>query len=162
MAIADWADFFTACAGAAAALAGLVIVAISVNIDHILKYKHLPTRAAATVSALILILIVALVGLMPDVTTRLFGLIVIISSLVAGGFGLKTLMLMASSEYKRSLGEKMLQLIITQLGTIMFIVSGVLLALNRTSGFSWLAFGILVVFVSSVFNAWVLLVEILR
>jgi hypothetical protein len=34
---------------APAALAGLVIVAVSVNINSILKYSHLPARAAAAI-----------------------------------------------------------------------------------------------------------------
>jgi hypothetical protein len=44
----QWSDFFVATAGASAALADLVIVAISVNIKPILTSAALPKRAAAT------------------------------------------------------------------------------------------------------------------
>src|ERR1700753_2057839 len=54
--IAAWRDFFTACAGASAALAGLIFVALSVNITRILQYEHLPSRAAAAMGSLMLIL----------------------------------------------------------------------------------------------------------
>ena len=47
--VAAWRDFFTACAGASAALAGLIFVALSVNIGEILKFEHLPARAAAAI-----------------------------------------------------------------------------------------------------------------
>jgi modulator of FtsH protease len=43
---ANWSDFFVASMGAAAALSGLVAVAISINLKHILKFKHLPAAPA--------------------------------------------------------------------------------------------------------------------
>jgi hypothetical protein len=52
-----WTDFFVAAASASAALAGLVIVAISVNVNRILEHADLPPRAGAAISALILILV---------------------------------------------------------------------------------------------------------
>jgi hypothetical protein len=46
---AAWATFFAAITGAAAALAGLLFVAVSINLDHILKGPAmLPARAAET------------------------------------------------------------------------------------------------------------------
>ena len=45
-----WTTFFVAASGASAALAGLVFVALSVNISHIIKAPHLPPRAAATIA----------------------------------------------------------------------------------------------------------------
>jgi hypothetical protein len=42
-----WTNFVIVDAGCSAALAGLVIVAISVNIARILEFPHLPARAAA-------------------------------------------------------------------------------------------------------------------
>ena len=44
----SWADFFSAELGAAAALTGLVIVGISINIARILAEPGLPGRAAET------------------------------------------------------------------------------------------------------------------
>ncbi|MEI9906977.1 MAG: hypothetical protein WDO06_02875 [Actinomycetota bacterium] len=42
------------------------------------------------------------------------------------------------------------------------LASSVLLLMERSSGLNWLAVGIIVIFIVSVFNIWVLLVEILR
>jgi len=47
----EWTDFFVAEVGASAALAGLVIVAISINLTRIISYPWLPGRAAETLVA---------------------------------------------------------------------------------------------------------------
>ena len=39
---ADWANFFVAEVGASAALSGLVVVAISINLSRILFFPQLP------------------------------------------------------------------------------------------------------------------------
>ncbi len=49
--LGQWSAFFAAQVGAAAALAGLVIVAISINIARILSHPLLPGRAAETLVA---------------------------------------------------------------------------------------------------------------
>ena len=50
---ADWASFFTALISAAAALTGLLFVAVSINLDRILKGgRFLPARAAETLAVL--------------------------------------------------------------------------------------------------------------
>lgn len=66
-AVAQWSDFNVAMVGASAALAGLVIVAASVNIRKIVEATTLTSRLAAAISALVLALVVSAVGLMPDI-----------------------------------------------------------------------------------------------
>ena len=60
-----WADFFVAEVGASAALAGFVIVAISINLSRIVAYPWLPGRAAETLVAPTGVLIVSSYMLVP-------------------------------------------------------------------------------------------------
>lgn len=48
-----WHDFFVAMAGGSAALAGLVMVALSVTVKAILALPWLPARAGAAVAAML-------------------------------------------------------------------------------------------------------------
>ncbi len=70
----EWTDFFVAGAGASAALAGLVFVAVSINIERILQFKGLPERALATVLLLLNVVLISLIGLFPGQTETALGL----------------------------------------------------------------------------------------
>jgi len=69
-------------AGASATLVGLVIVAISVNLQRIIEQAQLPSRGGATVAALVLILITSMAELIPQsgaalaIKISVFGLLV--------------------------------------------------------------------------------------
>ena len=70
---ADWHEFFVPGAGASAALLGLLFVTISINLEHILKHRHLPGRAAGTLGTLLSVLVVCSFGLAPGQSNRTLG-----------------------------------------------------------------------------------------
>jgi len=61
----DWSELFVASAGASAALAGLVFVAVSINVERILQFRGLPERAPVTVLLLLSVVLVSIMGLVP-------------------------------------------------------------------------------------------------
>src|SRR5215472_12861266 len=67
-----WGGFFIAQVGASAALAGLIFVAVSLNLTKVLALSHLPTRAFQALIVLMEILIVSSLALVPQ-TVPLFG-----------------------------------------------------------------------------------------
>ena len=73
-----WGDFFVATAGAAAALAGLIIVAMSVNIQRIIDLPGVTSRAAVTIATLILIVISVSAALIPGQPLAMLGLEILV------------------------------------------------------------------------------------
>jgi hypothetical protein len=71
--MSGWESFFVAQVSASAAVAGLVFVGVSINLDKILKYAGLPGRALEALVVLILVLVVSTLMLVPGQSTILIG-----------------------------------------------------------------------------------------
>src|SRR5271154_4688773 len=68
MTIDHWIPFFEAEVAAAAALAGLLFVALSINLARIIAVAGLPERAGITLSLLIAVVVISSLVLIPDQT----------------------------------------------------------------------------------------------
>jgi hypothetical protein len=158
-----WTNFFIAAAGAAAALAGLAIVAISVNINRILEFQHLPARSAATVARLILILVSAMAALIPQPVHAL-GLEILVLAGACWFLEIRSNRrgLRAHAELHRPRYESLLESVLGEVQILPFLVGAILLAAGRESGYYCVAAGVIAIFIFSTLNVWVLLVEILR
>lgn len=161
--IIPWFDFIIAAAGASAALAGLVIVAISVNIARIISFPHLPARAAATIATLILILVVSMTALIPQ-AIALFGIETLVFGFCCWLLQLWAArqMLIVRRERNRPWYESIRGITLGQIQVLPFIIGGGLLAAANADGLYWISVGVIAIFIFSIYNAWVLLVEILR
>ena len=158
-----WTDFFITAAEAAASLVGLVIVAISVNLQRILEQPQLPSRGAATIGTLVLILVSSMAQLIPQPVTVLAVEIVGISILVwLLQFWSARHSVLAYMASRRPPFESLIGIMIGQIQVIPFIVGGIWLFKSQSAGTYWIATGVIVTFICSVLNAWILLVEILR
>jgi hypothetical protein len=72
--IAGWQPFFTVTGGAAAALAGLLFVALSIHAPEIAEHPPFRYRALATLSIPLVVLVVSALALVPRQTGRSLGL----------------------------------------------------------------------------------------
>ena len=154
-----WHDFFMTTAGAAAALAGLIIVAMSVNIVRIVKIPTMPSRAAATIGSLVLVVVIGAAALIPPQPVWGFGLEVLVAAMVSGDLtGDSVVRILRRGREPRTVATSAL----SAAQVVPFLVGGILLIARLEAGLVWLAAGVLIVFIGSVLNAWVLLVEILR
>jgi hypothetical protein len=164
--IADWSEFFVAMAGAAAALAGLLFVAISINVKEILSDQSLPRRAGQTVALLVSSLLVSGVALLPDVSEPALG----VALLVVTGGTWAFIARMVSRESRpggpggaeQGDGSWRWRVALTQVATLPGVIGSIVVIAGSPNGLYFLAAGILLSFAVAVINAWVLMVEILR
>jgi hypothetical protein len=154
---AEWHELFVASAGAGAALAGLVFVAVSINVERILKYEGLPERALETVLLLLGVVVVSLTGLGPFGESDWLGIVLLAEALaitgVVGGLLART---PGEREHRAS------RIWLVAIGTVPFVIGGLSLVAGTGGGLWWTLAGMIGAIVGAVINAWVLLVEILR
>jgi hypothetical protein len=158
---AEWTELFVAAAGASAALAGLVFVAVSINIERILKFPGLPERALETVLLLLAVLLVSLIGLIPGQSATALGIELLLVGLVLSAVIAK-LSTKSLPEGSQPASHVVGRLLLRVGGTVPFVVGGASLIAEAGGGLYWIAGGLLLAIVGGVTNAWVLLVEILR
>ena len=156
----EWTDLFVATAGASAALAGLLFVAVSINIERIIGEVGLPDRALETVLLLVGVLVVSILGLIPGQSEGALGLELLVVS-ISLTFTIIRLPLV------REMGAPprawlMFRWGIRAAAMAPLIIGAASLITSDGGGLYWIAAGIVFATVGAVANAWVLLVEILR
>ncbi len=158
----DWSGFFQAELGAAAALAGLVIVAISINVSRILSDPSLPGRAAETLVSPSGVLIVCSFLLVPHQPGWVLGGEVAVTGAAMAAAPAVLLFGLVRTGTAVHWGYVAGRMVLALLSCLPFIVAGVLLWQGAPSALYWMVPGVIVSLIATVLNAWVLLVEILR
>lgn len=157
-----WSDLFVATAGASAALLGLLFVAVSINLERILKYEGLPERALETLLLLLGVLVVSIVGLIPGQSTIALGLELLVFSASVAGVVLRLPATRAEDTGEEPLHWRISRIGVRLMGTAPLVIGGFSVLVEAGGGLYWVAAGIALAIIGAVANAWVLLVEILR
>jgi len=157
-----WGELFLAEAGASAALAGLLFVAISINLTKILEVQGLVGRAGEAIVLLVAVLIVSTLVLVPDQPRVALGAELLVAGLLAwsilAGIHVKAVRGRVGPSRAVLVGR----IAMAQVAVLPFPVAGVSLLLRAGGGLYWLVPGVVLCLVVAVLNAWVLLIEIVR
>ncbi|KHL15762.1 UNVERIFIED_CONTAM: hypothetical protein LK11_19140 [Mumia flava] len=159
-ALAGWHDFCVATAGATAALAGLTVVALSVNIGQILATPTIPARAGSALAALVAGVVAACAALAPG--QPLWALGAEIGLVAVPGVALQVVAVrrIVGSGVAPVLGAT--QVLVGAVAPVAYLVGAMLLLLGLEAGFGVVAVAIVASLAAGVFVSWVALVEVLR
>lgn len=153
--------FFAAITGAAAALAGLLFVAVSINLDNILKEAMLPPRAAETLAILVFILISSALALVPQDVELLGAEILIVA------VPLTAITAWSQVKFRRQHRDSPLLWVVawavaSGLALVPGMIAGASLTADWSGGFYWLVPTAVLGIGGAMYSARVLLVEIVR
>jgi modulator of FtsH protease len=163
-----WSAFFVATAGAGAALAGLVFVSISINLEKIVKYPGLVSRAAEAMTLLMAVVVVGILGSAPNTPGALGWELTVL------GLGIWAVITVLAIDLVRgwrtdpgrraAVPQRILvqRLVLAAIAPIAIFAAGVSTATGAGIGLQWLAIAVPFALVAGVLDAWVLLVEIVR
>ncbi len=156
-----WHDFAATFAGAAGALLGLAFVAISFNLDAILRYKTLPGRAVETLAFFAYPLAGGLLILVPGLSDTALG---IGQAILAAGLAGLVALGVRSWRLQRTdpLSWRLSHLLPTVVTTVLAAVGAVATITASIGGLYWLAGAMAAAATFGITNSWVLLVEIKR
>ena len=155
-----WSDFTVVSGGAAAALMGLLFVAVTLRIDAISRAPDLRSRAAQTLTLFSVALVAALLLAVPSQPRQVFGA-ELIALAVLGGVAMIALNKRAKRVPHQDPIARVLDRVGPNITTIVLIgAAGVCTALNETWGIYLVVPAALAALIGGVLSAWVFLTSI--
>jgi len=160
--LAAWAVFFASVTGAAAALTGLLFVAVSINLSKILSGQAmLPARAAETLVVLLFVVISSALSLIPQ-DVQVLGVEILVLSVPLTVITVRNQLKFQRQNPDSPLMWSVSRVASTGVALVPGMIAGVSLTAHWGGGLYWLAPTALLGIVGAVYSTWVLLVEIVR
>ena len=157
----SWHEFGVAMAGVTGALAGLLIVAMSVNIEVVVASKSLPARAGSSIATLVLTVVVSCLLLIPDLDALAYGITVLACTAIAWLFQIDAIVKIV--KYVQVGTRSRIGVVLSgALPLLAFTSGGVLLTAGLAGGMISIVAGCVLAIASSVLISWVTLVEVRR
>lgn len=160
--VAAWDSFAAALAAASAALAGLVFVAVSINIGRILSVPRLPGRAGETVILFLSTLCECALVLIPHQPVTALGAELLFAGVLTSGVLGALVVPALAAPSRQPLSWRLFRVITGLAATVPVILAGCSLLGWIPGGLYWFAAGVLFAVANASGNAWVLLVEVVR
>ncbi|NYF17608.1 hypothetical protein HDC37_002453 [Microbacterium sp. AK009] len=161
--LAAWSDFNVAIVGAAAALAGLVIVAASVNIREVIQATTVTARLGAGIVALVVALSVGAIGLIPDLDAVGYGVIILVLTLIAAVFqGHAARVIVRTPPPGDDAPPTVTKAVIGFVPIAAYALAGCALLIGHPAGLYAAAGAALLTIASALLVSWIALVEVLR
>ena len=155
-----WYTFAEISGSAAAALTGLLFVAVSIRITYIARSQELRNRAAQTLSLFGTVLIVAVLVAIPRQAYRTFGAELVVLAVIAG-IGLYILDLRAKGDRSNQAIAPVLQAVTpVTVTSLLLLAAGIVLAIGVPAGLYVLVAPVPAAFVGGIARTWLFLIKI--
>jgi hypothetical protein len=154
-----WTTMYGAIAGSAAALAGLLFVALTVNLPRILPEATYVARARRALGGLVGLLALAILILIPGQPRAALGIELLCLAVAVGAVSGR---LQGQTIRRMQPGRRMhwaIGMLPVNLSIVAIAVAGVSLIAGGGGGLYWLPATVLVLFLRSLLDAWILVVE---
>jgi modulator of FtsH protease len=161
----NWKDFYVMAGGAAAALTGLILVAVSLHLRPILSHPLYRDRSFTSLQGLVTMLIVACIALSPqDLTAMGVEILVLGLYWLVRGVRFIRLFLSVARERRSAAGPRTLlwslEWLFWSAWIVVLVLGGALLIAGDGRALAALAVWYAAGFVLIVWNAWVLIAEV--
>ncbi|HMN84524.1 MAG TPA: hypothetical protein PKA74_00835 [Bauldia sp.] len=138
----SWESFFVAEVGAAAVLAGLLFVGVSINLERILKLGGLPERAMQTLVLFVAALLMASLPLVPEVPPAVLGAIV----LVLGIAVVVACTALAARGIRQASANNLVRVawwngVLVEVAAVPYVIGGIVILAGWPGGLYWIAGG---------------------
>jgi hypothetical protein len=158
--LAAWDTFATIIGGGAAALTGLLFVAVSIRIDYIARSQELRNRAAQTLSLFGTVLVIAVLMAIPGQGYRTLGAELLALAGITSA-GLYILDRRARASRSNQALARILQAIMPNAVTsVLLIAAGIVLVLGVSAGLYVLVAPVLAALVGGIASTWLFLIKI--